>query len=201
MSDAPEKGRVSAAQRRDHLLDVTARVVLAEGTSAVNMERIAEAAGVSKGLVYFHFENRADLLLQLLEREAKAADEQVKGAVSRARGLEARVRAALDAYFDFLTEHGGVIGPLMVDRSIEDHVAPWTQRRQKSSRLQWRRCLEAEVGLRGEEADAAANLLDGLLSMAGNYWRSSGADRQVVIDTHVDLVVSGVLALKEKQSA
>ncbi len=60
--------RMSAGERRDRLL-VEARTLFgAHGFAATRIEDIASAAGVTKPIVYRHFESKEDLYLALLRR-------------------------------------------------------------------------------------------------------------------------------------
>lgn len=52
---------------RDRILDVTWRLVEEQGEPAASMSAIARAAGVSRQAVYFHFPNRTELLLALVD--------------------------------------------------------------------------------------------------------------------------------------
>ncbi|MCR5879264.1 TetR/AcrR family transcriptional regulator [Phenylobacterium sp. J367] len=61
--------RLSPEARREQILDEAARLILEEGLTAVSMERLARAVGISKGLVYNYFADRDGLLAALLHRE------------------------------------------------------------------------------------------------------------------------------------
>jgi AcrR family transcriptional regulator len=65
--------RMSAAERREQLLDVTKQFVLDQGFHAVSIEAVARAAGVSRPIVYGHFKDLAGLLQALTERESVRA--------------------------------------------------------------------------------------------------------------------------------
>ncbi len=54
--------------RRDGILDAALRLVPRYGLQGVTMERIAEEAGVSPATLYWHFKNKNDLLLAMMER-------------------------------------------------------------------------------------------------------------------------------------
>jgi AcrR family transcriptional regulator len=58
------------------LLDAAFRVFSSEGYAAASLDRIADAAGFSKGAVYSRFASKADLFLAVLERriDHRAAD-------------------------------------------------------------------------------------------------------------------------------
>lgn len=69
--------RLSAAQRREQLLDVTKALVGRQGFHDLSIEAIAKAAGITRPVVYAHFEDLDALLEAMLEREALRALEQL----------------------------------------------------------------------------------------------------------------------------
>jgi AcrR family transcriptional regulator len=71
---------VSSAHTRARIL-AAARGLLESGDADAAMGRIARAAGVTRQLLYLHFEGRADLLLAL----TRAVDEEVRPAAQQER--------------------------------------------------------------------------------------------------------------------
>lgn len=71
--------RVPAEQRRRELLDAALHLVVTHGHNAVTMAAVADAAGVTKPVVYSQFTSRADLLAALLRREQEQALAQLLG--------------------------------------------------------------------------------------------------------------------------
>src|SRR5688572_15388281 len=69
--------RMSGAQRREQLLDVTKAIVVADGFHAVSIEAVARAAGITRPIVYGHFSDLGGLLEALVERESRRALEQL----------------------------------------------------------------------------------------------------------------------------
>lgn len=65
--------RMSAAKRREQLLDATKEIVSREGFHAVSIEAVAREAGVSRPIVYGHFQDLPGLLEALVEREGARA--------------------------------------------------------------------------------------------------------------------------------
>lgn len=59
--------RLSRAERHQQLLDVSWRLIRAEGTDALTLGRLAEQAGVTKPVVYDHFATRDGLLVALYQ--------------------------------------------------------------------------------------------------------------------------------------
>jgi AcrR family transcriptional regulator len=69
--------RMSGAQRREQLLDATKAIVVADGFHAVSIEAVARAAGITRPIVYGHFDDLGGLLEALVERESRRALEQL----------------------------------------------------------------------------------------------------------------------------
>ena len=68
---------MSAAQRREQLLDVTKKLVGEHGFHDVSIEAIAKRAGITRPVIYAHFETLDALLEAMLEREAMRALSQL----------------------------------------------------------------------------------------------------------------------------
>jgi AcrR family transcriptional regulator len=64
---------MSAAERREQLLDVTKELVGKQGFHDLSIEAIAKRAGITRPVVYAHFEDLDALLEAMLEREARRA--------------------------------------------------------------------------------------------------------------------------------
>jgi AcrR family transcriptional regulator len=64
---------MTAAERRQQLLDTTKAIVSAHGFHAVSIEAVAREAGVSRPIVYGHFSDLPGLLDALVERETQRA--------------------------------------------------------------------------------------------------------------------------------
>jgi AcrR family transcriptional regulator len=64
---------MSAAERREQLLDVTKLLVGEQGFHDLSIEAIAKHAGITRPVVYQHFEDLEALLEAMLQREATRA--------------------------------------------------------------------------------------------------------------------------------
>lgn len=63
----PSRHRLARDDRNRQLLDVAWRLVREEGTDALTLGRLAEQAGVTKPVVYDHFQSREGLLAALYQ--------------------------------------------------------------------------------------------------------------------------------------
>jgi len=96
--------RLPAPRRRRQLLAVALRVFAERGYHPTSMNDLAEAAGVTKPVLYQHFRSKRALYLELLED----VGEQLRGAIDKAT-TEAgtpreQVHAGFRAYFEFVAK-------------------------------------------------------------------------------------------------
>ena len=64
----PRKTKEEAQATRGRILDAAERLFQARGVSRTSLHDIAEAAGVTRGAVYWHFDDKGDLFNAMLER-------------------------------------------------------------------------------------------------------------------------------------
>src|SRR3954469_17170622 len=69
--------RMTALERREQILDATKELVDERGFHAVSIEAVARAAGITRPIVYTHFNDLAGLLEALIEREGMRALQQL----------------------------------------------------------------------------------------------------------------------------
>ena len=69
------KTKQQALETRQHILDVAIRLFSQQGVSATSLADIAQAAGVTRGAIYWHFRNKSDLFSEIWESsEASIGD-------------------------------------------------------------------------------------------------------------------------------
>lgn len=71
-----------AEETRVQILDATERVFHEKGVSRASLAEIAAAAGVSRGAIYWHFENKTDLFQAMLERIRTPIEELARASES-----------------------------------------------------------------------------------------------------------------------
>ncbi len=64
----PRKTKEEAQATRGRILDAAERLFQARGVSRTSLHDIAQAAGVTRGAVYWHFDDKGDLFNAMLER-------------------------------------------------------------------------------------------------------------------------------------
>lgn len=64
------KTKEEALATRNQLLDAAEQLFSTQGVARTSLHEIAEAAGLTRGAIYWHFDNKGDLLTALWERAA-----------------------------------------------------------------------------------------------------------------------------------
>src|SRR5579862_6886035 len=96
--------RLPAAERRSQLLEVALDRFAARGFHDTSMEDIADAAGVTKPVLYQHFGSKRTLYLELLETVGRELLAEVRDRAAAETEPLPQVLAGFRAYFRFVGE-------------------------------------------------------------------------------------------------
>jgi AcrR family transcriptional regulator len=94
--------RLPRDARRLQLLQAASEVFVSRGYHTAGMDEIAECAGVSKPVLYQHFPGKLDLYLAVLQSYVDSLISGVRQALRSTTDNRQRVRAAVQAFFDFV---------------------------------------------------------------------------------------------------
>lgn len=119
------------ATRREQILDAATIVFAEKGFHRATIREVARAAGVADGTIYNYFENKAALLLGLLER----LNESERRGADFARGAEREAVNFMQAYiaqrFATVAQSGFdmfqmLISELLIDRELRERYREQT---------------------------------------------------------------------------
>jgi len=94
--------RLPAARRRRQLLEVARDAFAERGFHGTSMDDVAEAAGVTKPVLYQHFRSKRQLYLELLDDVGNQLLEVIGVATASAGGPRQQVEAGFAAYVGFV---------------------------------------------------------------------------------------------------
>jgi AcrR family transcriptional regulator len=94
---------MSTDDRREQLLSAGVELLRHRPHEEVSIEEIAEAAGVSKGLLYHYFPTKKDFIVAAIDRGQGLLAERLRPDPSLP--AEARLDASLDGFLDYVEEH------------------------------------------------------------------------------------------------
>jgi AcrR family transcriptional regulator len=103
---AKRRRRLSAEERREHILRAAMEVFAERGYQEASMVAIAREAGITPAVIYDHFASKAELQITLLEGQTDELITFVGAAVAGEFDETAeRFRVGVDAFFTFVEEH------------------------------------------------------------------------------------------------
>lgn len=91
-----------ALATRDHLLDTAERVFLERGVSRTSLHDLAAAAGVSRGAIYWHFQDKADLFNAMMSRVSLPMEEALERSADPSADALSQIRASFIGVLDKL---------------------------------------------------------------------------------------------------
>ncbi|MBA2317510.1 MAG: TetR/AcrR family transcriptional regulator [Euzebyales bacterium] len=184
--------RLSAAERRPQLLDVAGALFAELGFHGVSMEQLADAAGVSKPVLYQHFGSKRDLYLAVVRDTITEMEAQVRKALEGTQDNRARVEGAIAAYFAVVEDRRFQLvfgtGDL-ADPDVRAEVEAAT------SRLAERvgALIAADAGLSGAAAAFLASAVRGLAMDGARWWAEHPiVDREEAVRLLARLVWRGL---------
>jgi AcrR family transcriptional regulator len=100
-----ERRRHRREERVEQVLDAAVGVFAERGFHEASMDEIAERAGVSKPILYTHFESKDGLYEATLERADRLLTERVRASAELVGTAEERLWAGILAFVDVVAEH------------------------------------------------------------------------------------------------
>jgi len=131
---APSHRAARAAQTRARILEAARTVLAQEGLERFTTRRVAELAGVSHGMVHYHFKDKRDLVLALVVHARRDWIEPLEELVDGPGSAERRMRAVIawiaePATIDVMRVHQGLFVLALHDdvvrRSLAAEFARW----------------------------------------------------------------------------
>ena len=177
--------RLPRDERRGQLLIAASEIFVDRGYHAAGMDEIADRAGVSKPVLYQHFSSKLELYLAVLQRHVDNLVSGVRQALRTTTDNRQRLRAAVQAFFDFI-EHDGQGYRLIFenDYTTEPQVAVQVK-------VATEACTDAVFDLisrdSGLEAHRARMIAVGLVAISvdsARYWLNN--DRPITKDDAVE---------------
>lgn len=159
--DPRTRRRLPPEARRAHLLDAAGDLVARDGIGAVTMERVAEEAGVSRGLVYNYFDNAESIVRAIHETEVAVLQEATDAAVEAAGDdLRTLVEQVSRAWMDRFYERGPLLAALFSPQPPDSPLADVERARGAATHRMWTAAYASATGVDDRTAaDLTAMLL------------------------------------------
>jgi AcrR family transcriptional regulator len=96
--------RLAREERREQIVDAAAQVFEGRDPVEVTFEEIADAAGVSRALVYNYFGDRNGVIEAVYRRNVEMLRTRVRKVLEATRGREPALKAAVRVHLEFATD-------------------------------------------------------------------------------------------------
>ena len=167
--------RLPAHQRRRQLLDVAVTVFAENGYHRTSMDQVAEAAGVTKPVLYQHFGSKRKLYLELLDDVGARLTEAIAKATAMATSPREQVLYGVRCYFDFVVGNRSAFILLFGSGARRDDEFNDKVRKVESGLADLIAPL-IEAGIDAEHRRLLAHGLVGLAEGVSRYWVAGGID-------------------------
>jgi len=189
------KQRLPRDERRAQLLTAALEVFTAAGYHAAAMDEIADRAGVSKPVLYQHFPSKLDLYLAVLDLHVDSLVYTIHRAIASTHDNADRVRATVDAYFNFIEEEGEAYRLLFEsDMNVEPAVRERLSRMTYDCAAAVSAIIAADTGIPEEAAMLLGVGLIGTAQFTARYWleRDGRVPRKAAADLVANLQWRGI---------
>ena len=155
--------RLNPEIRREQIVDAAERVFVGRDPAEVTFEEIAEAAGVSRGLVYNYFGDKQGLVAAVYVRGMDRLDRRLAEAVEGVEHGEERIRRVVREYVAFARDSARGFSSMVGSNTALSHPDAKEARRRRVERL-------AERWFSGDAAAVLAAGVVGLLEGVALGW-------------------------------
>ena len=173
--------RLTADARRRQLFATALGLFAERGYAATTMDDIAEAAGVTKPLLYQHFESKRALYLELMDVFASVLVTRIVDATASADGPRQQVERGFAAYFALMVENEEAFRLLYGREAPADPELSEARRRVEDTIAQAIDPL-INAGLEPEHRLLLAHSVVGMAEGAGRHWLDARRQRQAGTD-------------------
>ncbi len=190
--------RLPAARRRRQLLDVALEVFAERGFHPTSMNEIAEAAGVTKPVLYRHFGSKRELYIEVLDDVGGRLRAAIEKATSEAATPHQQVVAGFRAYFRFAASQQPAFRALFGGGAGRDEEFADEVRRVESSIAETIASLIDVEGLDTAHRCLLASGIVGLAEGVSRLWLSEGqpGDPDALSDLVAELAWAGLRGIR-----
>lgn len=201
MPPKEKRSRMTAAERREQLIEIARDLFAERGFDGAAIEEVANRAEVSKPVVYEHFGGKEGLYAVVVDREVTLLLALMRSALTDGSPRQLLEQAAL-ALLGYIEEHPEGFRILVRDSPIGSQPASFqsiigdTARRVEGILADQFR----QRGLDQRTAPLYAQMLVGMVGTTGQWWLSAERrpDRAAVAAHIVNLAWNGLSGLEKK---
>jgi AcrR family transcriptional regulator len=198
MADLAPTRRLPAAERREVVLSSAGELFGRFGYDGVTLDTVAATAGVTKPILYRHFESKEDLYLALLDRHRRDLDSFAPLVPQSGTPVE-RLTAVIDAWLAYAETHTYTWRMLFRDGGGGPRIAAFRSRVQARARAVLAAMIRglALAEISDPEVEPLAELLRAGMASTVLWWADSREVPREAVLAALVRVWLGVLAPSE----
>lgn len=191
---------MTAAERREQLIEISRHLFAERGLDATSIEEIAARAEVSKPVVYQHFGGKEGLYAVVVDREVRRLLTMMQESLTAGHPRVLLEQAAF-AFLDYIEQSSDGFRILVRDSPVGSASGSFVSIISDiASRVE--HILGAEFKTRGFDTKAApmyAQMLVGMVGTTGQWWLDARKPSKEVVAAHlVNLAWHGLAGLEKK---
>ena len=199
LMSAPRR-RMSSAERRSQLIEVSRAIFAEKGVEGATVEEIAAAAKVSKPVIYEHFGGKEGLYAVVVDREMAALLTLITSSLTTGRP-RARAEQAAIAFLTYIETRSDGFQILVRDSTVGAQSGSFaTLISDIASEVE--NIFVAEFAARGFDPKMApmySQMLVGMVALTGQWWLDTRWPSRDVVAAHlVNLAWNGLSSLESK---
>jgi AcrR family transcriptional regulator len=191
--------RLTGVERRARILDSAAEAFAECGYHAASVGQVAEAAGITKPVVYDHFPSKRELFVELMESARQELTSRGFEAMTGDAPLEQRLRAGVNAFFAYVEQHPATARVLFTPPTGEPDLLAAARRVQAEATASIATMLAGEAELLAGARDRKRRLelfaeffKQGVHGLAIWWSEHPRVPRSALVDATMDLLWSGL---------
>src|SRR5262245_46934212 len=109
----PVRAGVKAEETSHKILEAALELFRVEGFDRATMRDIASRAGVPAGAAYYYYDSKDAIVTAFYRRSSADMQPKIAAALEGVKGLEARLRALIDAKLEYFAPNRGILRALL----------------------------------------------------------------------------------------
>jgi AcrR family transcriptional regulator len=202
--DTKPRRRLTADERRQAILAAAQDVFAGRGYHGSSIDEIAQAAGISKALIYEHFPSKKDLHASLLEMHVHELFRRLAANAGTDEPGDVRLRNGLDAFLGWAEEQRGAFRMMFRD-AADPEVADVVRQVQGQATAAVHALMATEPMAPAASAEAldlgirmiAQQLTGGMQALALWWDEHPEVPRKVVLDSAMDFAWLGLERVRD----
>ena len=198
----PSTARMPRAQRRAQLLELATRVFTEKGFQSTSMDDIAAAAGVTKPVLYQHFDSKEKLYVEVLDIIATSMIDEVRTIGEGEGNTITRVRAGLHRFYEFVALDNSLrlfTGHEQISEAVRQKVATVLDR----MAIELAGVLTASRHVGAEESRVLGRGVIAVTQTTAQLLQDAAdeTERETILDTMTTSVVHGLTGFAPREDS